>query len=403
VGARQQKFAEDAQQQHARMVSQLHGVLNVGGYMLMRLFDRGEHEAQRLATQNIEIWRHRRKLLLSSRWMGICFSLLAAIGPAAVYGYGGWMVIRGQITIGVVVAFVALLSGLYAPVMGMAGLFVGVQEKMGIFRRVVALLDDEPEIRDVPGAPPLGPARGALEFDHVTFGYGSGQSPALCDVSFQASAGQLIALVGPSGAGKTSVANLLARFYDPQSGVVRIDGTDVRTVTQQSLLDQIAMVSQDTYLFHDTLRANLLYARPEASQQELEAACRAAQIHDVIASLPEGYATMVGERGAKLSGGQRQRLAIARALLKNPRILILDEATSALDSTSERLIQEALATLRRGRTTLVIAHRFSTILAADLIVVLEHGRVVETGTHSQLLCRNGLYARLCREQFTAAA
>jgi ATP-binding cassette, subfamily B, bacterial len=403
VGARQQKLAEEMQQQHARMVSQLHGVLNVGGYMLMRLFDRGEHEAQRFAAQNVEVWRYRKKLLFSSRWMGICFSLIAAIGPAAVYGYGGWMVIRGQITIGVVVAFVAYLSGLYAPVMGMAGLFVGVQEKMGIFRRVVALLDGKPEIRDLPAAPKLGTARGALEFDRLTFAYGLGQPPALCDVSFRACPGQLIALVGPSGAGKTSAANLLARFYDPQSGVVRIDGVDVRTVTHRSVLAQIAMVTQDTYLFHDTIRANLLYARPDASEHDLEAACRAARIHEVIESQPDGYDTVVGERGAKLSGGQRQRLAIARALLKDPPILVLDEATSALDSTSERLIQEALATLRHGRTTLVIAHRLSTILAADVIVVLDQGRVVETGTHQQLLGRNGLYARLCREQFAAVA
>jgi ATP-binding cassette subfamily B protein len=309
------------------------------------------------------------------------------------------LVVQGQLSIGDVIAFVAYLGALYGPVSQLASISLGVQRTMGIFGRVVAMLQRTPEVRDLPGAAQLATARGEIEFEEVTFAYQPDRPPALDGVSFQARPGQLIALVGPSGAGKTTAACLLPRFYDPQQGAVRIDGVDIRTVTQHSLLDQIAMVTQDSYLFHDTIRANLLYARPNASSAQIEAACRAAHIHDFIAALPQGYDTVAGERGLKLSGGQRQRLAIARAILKDPRILILDEATSALDSTSERLIQEALAPLMRGRTTLAVAHRLSTILTADVILVLDKGRIVEQGTHAELLRHGGLYARLYREQF----
>jgi ATP-binding cassette subfamily B protein len=294
------------------------------------------------------------------------------------------------------------LTGLYRPVTRLAGVYTSIQEAMGVFGRIVGWLDRVPEVRDLPGAADLGAARGEIEFDHVTFSYNPERAPALDGVSFTVRPGQLAALVGPSGAGKTTVTYLVPRFYDPQKGVIRIDGVDVSAVTQRSLTAQIGMVTQDTYLFHDTVRANLLYARPEATAAELEAACRAAHIHNFISGLPEGYDTVVGERGVKLSGGERQRLAIARAILKDPRILILDEATSALDSTSERLIQEALAPLMRGRTTLAIAHRLSTILKADVILVLDGGRLVESGKHAELLRRGGLYAQLYHEQFERA-
>ena len=399
AGRRQSKLAEEAQEQQARMVSLLQDVLNVGGYVLMRLFNRGDEEARRFAAQNAEVLHRRQKLVMTGRWMNIFFTLINAVGPAMVYLYGGMLVIQGRLSVGDVVALVAYLTCLYGPVTHLAGISINVQETMGVFGRIITLLERAPEVRDQLGAVELGTVRGEIEFDQVTFAYNPDSPPALNGVSFRARPGQLVALVGPSGAGKTTAANLVPRFYDPQQGAVLIDGVDVHTVTQHSLLAQVAMVTQDTYLFHDTIRANLLYARPSATAEEVEAACRAAHIHDVITSMPDGYDTVVGERGVKLSGGQRQRLAIARAILKDPRILILDEATSALDSTSERLIQQALAPLMRGRTTLAIAHRLSTILAADLILVMDEGRVVESGTHAELLSLGGLYSQLYREQF----
>ena len=339
---------------------------------------------------------------MAGRWMGVTITLVSSIGPAAIYCFGGMLVIQGRLTIGDVVAFVAYLSALYMPISGMASLTMSLQETGGVLRRVVALLGRAPQVQDSPGAMALGPARGDRIPRRVVHVH-TWQRSALDRVSFLAAPGELIALVGPSGAGKTTAAHLIPRFYDPQQGTVLIDGVDVRHVAQHSLVDQLAMVTQDTYLFHGTIADNLLYAQPDASPAEIEAACRAANIHDVIARLPQGYDTLVGQRGARLSGGQRQRLAIARALLKNPRVLILDEATSALDSTAERKIQQALVPLMRGRTTIAIAHRLSTILAADRIIVLDQGRIVEQGTHAQLLRREGLYSQLYREQFAANA
>ena len=399
AGRRQGQLAVEAQEQQARLTALLQDVLNVGGYMLMRVFNRGEEAARRFGEQDAEVQRRRLRLTLTGRWMNLLFTLVLAVGPAAVYWYGGLLVIGGRLSVGDVVAFAAYLTGLYGPVIQLAGVSLNMQETLGVFGRIVALLQRAPEVQDRPGAAELKNVRGEIQFDHVTFAYDSDRPPALDGVSFRVRPGQFVALVGPSGAGKTTAAYLIPRFYDPQQGAIRIDGVDVRDVTQRSLLDQVAMVTQDTYLFHDTIRANLLYARPEATDAELEAACRTAHIHDVISRLPEGYDTVVGERGVKLSGGQRQRLAIARTVLKDPRILILDEATSALDSRSELSIQRALAPLMRGRTTLAIAHRLSTILRADLILVLDQGRVAESGTHAELLLRDGLYANLYREQF----
>jgi ATP-binding cassette subfamily B protein len=399
VGRWRRKLAEETQEQYALMMGLLQDVLNVGGYVLMRMFNRGDEEARRFAERNAELLRLRLKLAMVGKWMTLFVALFGAVGPAVVYWYGGLLVIEGRLSLGAVIAFVAYLTGLYRPVTRLAGVYTSIQEAMGVFGRIVSWLDRVPEVRDPPGAADLGVVRGEIEFDHVTFSYNPERAPALDGVTFTVRPGQLAALVGPSGAGKTTVTYLVPRFYDPQKGVIRIDGIDVSAVTQRSLTAQVGMVTQDTYLFHDTVRANLLYARPEATLEELEAACRAAHIHDFISRLPEGYDTVVGERGVKLSGGERQRLAIARAILKDPRILILDEATSALDSTSERLIQEALAPLMRGRTTLAIAHRLSTILKADVILVLDGGRLVESGPHAELLGRGGLYSRLYHEQF----
>jgi ATP-binding cassette subfamily B protein len=268
-----------------------------------------------------------------------------------------------------------------------------------VFLRIFEYLDMKPDVADKPGAAALPPIRGEVRFDDVTFAYRPDQRPALDHVSFTVQPGQLAALVGPSGAGKTTAIYLVPRFYDPVGGAIRIDGHDLRDVTQESLTRQMGMVTQETFLFHATIRENLLYARPDATPEELEAAARAAYIHEFILGMPDGYDTLVGERGFKLSGGEKQRLSIARAILKDPRILILDEATSSLDSHSEAAIQAALVPLMRGRTTLVIAHRLSTVLAADVILVLEKGRLVESGSHRDLLAAGGLYARLYETQF----
>jgi ATP-binding cassette subfamily B protein len=272
---------------------------------------------------------------------------------------------------------------------------------LALFERIFAYLDLVPEVRDRPGARRLRQVQGAVRFEDVSFEYVAGRL-ALQELSFEARPGQLVALVGPSGAGKTTVTYLVPRLYDPTRGRVTLDGYDLRDVELASLRRQIGMVTQETYLFNATVRENLLYARADASQRELEAACRAAYLDEFIANLPDRYDTLVGERGYRLSGGEKQRLAIARVLLANPRVLVLDEATSSLDSRSEAYIQAALAPLLAGRTSLVIAHRLSTILAADQILVLDRGRLVERGAHAELLARGGLYARLYEEQFKTA-
>jgi ATP-binding cassette subfamily B protein len=305
------------------------------------------------------------------------------------------------VTLGTVVAFAALVQRLFGPISSLLGVNVTVLSSLALFERIFDYLDLEQDIRDSPDAVELEAPEGRLAFDHAGFAYVA-ERPALHDVTFEVPAGKFAALVGPSGAGKTTIAYLVPRLYDVQSGRVLVDGIDVRDITMESLGRSIAMVNQEPYHFHTTIAENLRYARPEATDEEVEAAARAANIHDFIVDLPWGYQTVVGERGYRLSGGEKQRVAIARALLKDPAILILDEATSSVDSATERAIQEALERLTRGRTVLAIAHRLSTVLAADIILVVEHGRIVEQGRHQELLAKGGAYKRLYEFQFAPA-
>ena len=333
------------------------------------------------------------------RWFIASISAMVIVGPAIVWLGGGYLTIFYGLTVGTIVAFVALLGRLYGPASTLAGIQVQIVSALAVFERIFEYLDMEPEPS---GDLDLPQVAGGIVFENVHFSY-TPERTVLNGVDLEIRPGQVAAFVGPSGAGKTTITQLVPRFYDPQQGRVLVDGLDVKTVKLDSLRSHIGIVTQETYLFHDTILANLRYAREDATPAQIDEAVRAANLAEFVASLPAGYQTVVGERGHKLSGGERQRLAIARVLLKDPRILILDEATSALDSENEALIQAAFDEAMHGRTSLVIAHRLSTILAADVIFVVDRGLIVERGTHAELLGRNGTYARLYRTQFEKAA
>ncbi len=428
VGRILRNIRRRAMEYNADMSNIIGETLGINGALLVKTFGRQRHEVERFRETNRKVRDIGVRRALVGRWFFLGLGIASAIGTALIYWVGGHLVLSEAITVGTIVAFAAYLTRLYGPISALSNVQVEFATSMVSFERVFEYLDLPQEIQDRPGAVELDGAAGHVRFENVSFSYlvkddsplpvlpdagKNGDQPedairtvasrrwALDTLSFEMQPGQLIALVGPSGAGKTTVTYLLPRLYDPTEGRIILDGRDLHDVTLESLARQIGMVTQETYLFHDSVRANLLYARPDATQDELEAACRAANIHDFIASLPEGYDTLVGERGYRLSGGEKQRLAIARVILKDPRLLILDEATSHLDSNSEALIQAALEPLFEGRTSLVIAHRLSTILAADKILVLDEGRLVEEGTHSELLARGGLYAHLYQTQFGA--
>lgn len=435
---------------NAEMNATMNETLNVSGALLVKLFGRERMEMARFRKDSAAVRDLGVRSAVVGRWFFMILGSIAAVGTALVYWIGGRLAIEGLFTVGTIVAFAAYLGRLYAPLTGLTNAPVEFAQSMVSFERVFEVLDIPVEIDEMPGAIELTDVQGDITFEHVDFDYvtlaeghsrgltevtrysmrgrssgadsplikrgvekssenGSGGKSAaselpeprlaLSDVSFKIKAGELAALVGPSGAGKTTITYMIPRLYDPTSGVVRIDGHDLKTLTLDSLSDNIGMVTQETYLFYDTIRANLLYANPEASEVEMIAAAKAANIHDFIMGLPDGYDTVVGERGYRLSGGERQRMAIARVILKDPKILVLDEATSHLDTLSEALIQDALQHVMVGRTSLVIAHRLSTILAADQILVMDQGELVESGTHESLLAAGGLYASLYETQF----
>ncbi len=433
VGNIRRQTSKETQKSMASLTAMMQETLSVSGILLMKTFARQKLAQERFEKENQNLTDLEVRQQMIGRWFFMFIGTFFSVTPALVYLIAGWQIIsdfHSALTLGKIVAFTTLQSRLFFPIGQLLNVQVEVQGALALFDRIFEYLDMPIEIKDSPNALhlPAEQVRGEVTFNAVTFAYkreeteaqnganrplspepvaiteaadeGLASRPALNNVSFDIQPGQLAALVGPSGAGKTTVTYLLPRLYDVDSGTIKIDGHNVKDIALSSLGELIGMVTQETYLFHASIRENLLYARPDATEEEIIAATKAAAIHDRILELDEGYDTVVGERGYKLSGGEKQRIAIARVILKNPRILILDEATSALDTHSERLIQAALEPLMKGRTTLAIAHRLSTILAADVILVMDKGEIVERGTHQELLELGGLYARLYNEQFS---
>jgi len=383
---------------------------NLAGIRVIQAFGREDAALKHFTAESQHYYQARvRGIRYSSSFFPAMY-FIASLGSVLVLGVGAVMVVRGQLSLGSMVAFLSYVVSFYDPIRRLTEIDNIFQEAIAAGERIFELLDEMPEIEDAPDAIVLPRLRGEIHFHDVHFRYDAASAQAaqaapevLHDVEFQMAPGEVVALVGPSGAGKTSIANLLCRFYDPIHGRVTVDGYDLRRVQIKSLRQQIAVVLQDTFLFNTTVRENLLYGQPDASEEEMIVAAKAAYAHDFIMALPQGYDTEIGERGVKLSGGQKQRLALARAILADPRILILDEATSSVDAEAEYLIQQALDEVLKGRTALVIAHRLSTIRNADKIIALEGGRIIEIGDHRELLSRGGLYSQLYRRQLELAA
>jgi ATP-binding cassette, subfamily B, bacterial len=427
VGRRLQRLSREAMQLNAEMGSTMTERFNVAGAMLAKLFGRPREESALFASKAFKVREIGVTRDMYGSVLGVSITLLAALFTAVIYGAGGSLVVKGALQLGTLVALAQLITRVYGPIGSLTNVQVQVMTALVSFDRVFEVLDLEPLIKEKPDAVALPRTQPGttdqapeIRFDHVSFRYPTASEVSLAslesialkapervdaaqgvlhDVSFTAPAGQLTALVGPSGAGKTTITQLVSRMYDPNDGAVLIGGHDIRDVTLESLHDVVGVVTQDAHLFHDTIRTNLLYARPSATEAELIEACKQAQIWDLISVLPDGLDTIVGDRGYRLSGGEKQRVALARLLLKAPSIVVLDEATAHLDSESEAAVQQALTVALHGRTSLVIAHRLSTVLDADQILVIEAGQVVERGTHEELLAADGLYAELYHTQF----
>jgi ATP-binding cassette subfamily B protein len=423
VGRRLAEISRQSMQLDADMSQTMTERFNVAGALLVKIFGRYDRETAGFAHAAGRVRDIGVTQALYARYFFTGLVLLSSLATALVYGVGGWLAIDGALQVGTLVALAALLGRLYGPLTALSNVQVDVMTALVSFERVFEVLDLEPMVRDRTDAAPLPADTGpvSIEFDDVRFAYPSAEDVSLASleavarpdtgqngevlrgVSFRAEPGELVALVGPSGAGKTTITHLVSRLYDPTSGVVRLGGRDLRSVTLESLHDAVGVVTQDAHMFHETIGDNLSYARPEATDDAVWAALRAAQIADLVSLLPDGLDTVVGDRGYRLSGGEKQRLAIARLLLKAPRVVVLDEATAHLDSESEAAVQRALETALVGRTSLVIAHRLSTIRGADRILVVDDGRIVEVGDHESLLARGGLYAELYRTQFAPQA
>lgn len=411
VGRVRQRIAARTQESLSEMTAITQETLSVSGILLSKTYNRQRFETARYSDENSNQIRLQVSQAMSGQWFFGLVNVVMSSVPAVVYLAAGWLIARGSgdaagttLTAGTIVAFTTLQARLLFPLMALMRVALEVQTSRALFARIFEYLDLEPQIADAPDAVAADDAPGPMgqvEFRGVGFTYPGAREdapPTLADVSFVARPGETHAFVGPSGAGKTTVVYLAARLHEASEGAVLFAGEDVRSLTQESVVDRIGVVTQETYLFHDTIAANLRYAKPDATDAELEAACRAANIHTTIEGFAEGYETVVGERGYRLSGGEKQRIAIARVLLKDPPVLLLDEATSALDTVSERVVQEALDAAARGRTTLVVAHRLSTVASADVIHVVERGRIVESGSHAELVERGGLYATLAAGQ-----
>ena len=400
AGKKRWKLAGEAQACNDEINGILNETLSVSGQLLVKLFGREEAEYARYEEANGRMIKLNIREKMAGRWFFMLLSTLTTIGPMLLYLVGGILIMRhdSSLSVGDITVLVALLGRMYGPVNSLLNIQVDWIRSMAMFTRIFEYYDMKPEIDDRPDARELRDAKGEIVFDHVDFTY-DGERMILKDISFQLRSGDCVAIVGPSGSGKSTIVNLIPRLWDPSAGKVTFDGTDVRDLTLHSLRDEIGVVTQETYLFNGTIRQNLLYAKPDATEEEMIAVCKKANIYDFISSQPEGLDTMVGNRGLKLSGGEKQRISIARVLLKDPALLIFDEATSALDSISEAAIQAAINPLIEERTSILIAHRLSTILAADEILVVRDGRIVENGTHEELVRAGGTYQELYETQF----
>jgi len=404
VGKTRWLIALQSQKKNDEINQILNETLSVSGQMLSKLFTNESAEYKKYENANLEMTHLGIKENMAGRWFRVAMNTFTGIGPMLIYLTGGFMMIKygnTALTIGDITVMVTLLARLYQPVNSLLNIQVDVIRSMAMFTRIFDYFDMPVEIQNRPNAFIPAKTIGGIEFVHVDFSYDEGQ-PILKDISFNIPAGSSVAIVGSSGAEKSTIINLIPRLYDVTKGCIRLDGNDIRDLDIEFLRKSIGVVTQDTYLFNGTIKENLLYAKADATYDELIKACRDANIHDFIAGLPNGYDTLVGNRGVKLSGGEKQRVSIARVILKNPELIILDEATSALDSISESLIQDAIELLLRGRTSIVIAHRLSTIMAADEILVVQSGEIVERGSHEELVTKNGVYHELYETQFRRA-